>query len=74
MAITDPPIMAKRTTCREMPRGNGARVSAGQSSSWICHGRSSSAGSAVAEVMDSEPATTGLAAAWASRGSFPGWT
>ena len=32
MAMTEPPRWAKRTMCREMPRGSAARYSAGQSS------------------------------------------
>ncbi len=78
MAMTEPAMWAKRTTCREMPRGSAARFSAGQSSSVTCHGRSSSSGSAVAAVMFSEPSTLAGAASVAaasladrSRGSLP---
>ena len=50
-AMTRPDILANRTMCREMPRGRAASVSAGHSSSGMCQGRSSSAGSGEAAVI-----------------------
>src|SRR5450759_611253 len=50
-AMTRPDSRAKRTMWREMPRGRAARFAAGQSSSAMCHGRSSRAGSGAAVVI-----------------------
>ena len=49
------PRCAKRTRWREMPLGSAAIVSLGHDSSGRSHGRSSSAGSAMADVIESEP-------------------
>src|SRR5690606_13552019 len=50
-AMTRPESLTNRTTCRLMPRGSAARFSAGHSSSGMCQGRSSSAGSGAAAVI-----------------------
>ena len=53
-ATTYPERFAKRTMCREIPFGRAAMNSADHCSRGTLHGRSSSAGSTVAAVMESE--------------------